>query len=47
MPAISFKPPTAKTCFDHEGTVLASADEARAEAIMLSGAMLKDSATTF
>ena len=32
---------------DHEGTVLANADEARAEAIMLSGAMLKESASTF
>jgi hypothetical protein len=32
---------------DTEGTVLAGEAEARAEAIVLSGSMLKESATTF
>jgi len=38
---------TAKICLTTLGTVLANTDEARAEAIVLSGAMLKESAGTF
>ena len=47
MPRYFFHVIDGKDLPDHEGTVLANADEARAEAIMLSGAMLKESASTF
>jgi hypothetical protein len=47
MPRYFFHVIDGKELPDNVGTVLANADEARAEAIVLSGAMLKESASTF
>ena len=47
MPRYFFHVIDGKELPDNVGTVLANVDEVRAEAIVLSGAMLKESATTF
>jgi hypothetical protein len=47
MPRYYFHVQDGETILDKEGTELAGFDEARAEAVVLSGAMLKDAGRKF